>query len=81
MKGFLGLMGMAILFACGTSREIEVSFVNAELVKIDTIYRYPNVYQQVLTWRSAESNVQYVSYSPLANVFEVGSKMIVMVKK
>ena len=81
MKVTLGLMGVAILLACGTSKEIEVDFVSAELVKIDTVYRYPNNYQQVLTWRSSESNVQYVSFTPLTNVYSVGSRMLVMVRR
>lgn len=80
MKAVLSLMGLGILFACGTSREIEVDFVNAELVKIDTVYRYPNNYQQVLTWKS-ENNIQYVSYASLNNAYAVGSRMLVMVKK
>jgi len=81
MKATLGLMGLAILFACGASKEIEVDFVSAELVKIDTVYRYPNTYQQLLTWRSTENNVQYISYTPLSNVFAIGSRMLVMVRR
>jgi hypothetical protein len=81
MKAVLCLMGLGILFACGTSREIEVDFVNAELVKIDTVYRYPNNYEQVLTWKSVDNNVQYVSYASIHNSFAVGSRMLVLVKK
>jgi hypothetical protein len=81
MKAILSVMVAAMLLACGTSREIEVDFVNAELVKIDTVYRYPNTYQQVLTWRSTENNIQYVSYTPLSNAYAVGSRMLVMVRR
>jgi hypothetical protein len=81
MKAVIGIMGLVILFACGTSKEIEVDFVNAELVKIDTVYRYPNNYQQVLTWKSKDNNVQYVSYASIGNVYSVGSRMLVMVKR
>ena len=81
MKALLGIMGMALVFACGTAKEIEVDFVNAELVKIDTVYRYPNTYQQVLTWRSADNNVQYVSYTSIYNTYALGSRMVVMVKR
>ena len=72
---------MAMIFACGTSREIEVDFVAAELVRIDTVYRYPNTYQQVLTWRSTESNVQYITYTRLSTGYSVGSKVLVMVRR
>ncbi len=81
MKATLGLMGIAIIFACGTSKEVEVDFVSAELVKIDTVYRDPNTYQQLLTWRSTESNVQYTTYTPLTNAYAVGSRMLVMVRR
>jgi hypothetical protein len=81
MKTVLSLMGMALLFACGAGKEIQVDFVSAELVKIDTVYRYPNNYQQVLTWKGAENNVQYVSYASLNNSYSIGSRMLVMVKK
>ena len=81
MKTVLGIVVMVILFACGTTKNIEVDFVNAELVKIDTVYRYPNSYQQVLTWKSVENNIQYISYASLANAYAVGSRMLVMVKR
>ena len=81
MKAVLGLLGIGIFLACGTAREIEVDFVNAELVKIDTVYRYPNNYQQVLTWKATENNVQYVSFASLNNSYSIGSRMLVMVKK
>jgi hypothetical protein len=74
-------MGMAIVFACGTFRDIEVEFVNAELVKIDTIFRYPDTYQKVLHWRSTERNIQYVTYTPLDADYLVGSRMLVMVHR
>ena len=81
MKATSGLMCIALFCACGFSREIEVDFVNAELVKIDTVYRYPNTYQQVLTWKSVENNVQYVTYTPLSNAYSLGSRMLVMVRR
>jgi hypothetical protein len=81
MKAVLSVIGVIALVACGSAREIEVDFVNAELVKIDTVYRYPNNYQQVLTWKSPDNNVQYVSYASLNNSYSIGSRMLVMVKK
>jgi hypothetical protein len=81
MKTALCIIGMGLLFSCGLSREIEVNIVSAELVRIDTIYRYPNLQQQVLTWRSRESNVQYVSYASIRNNYALGSRMLVMVRK
>ena len=81
MKLLLGLMGMALILACGAPRDIEVEFVSAELVKIDTVYRFPNTYQKVLTWRSSETNVQYVTYTALNTDYLIGSKVLVMVHR
>jgi len=53
--------------------------VSAELVKIDTAFRYSRP-EQLLTWRDV-NDVNYVTYAPMNNIFFVGSKMIVLVKK
>jgi hypothetical protein len=81
MKAVIALIGIVTFLACGTVREVEVDFVSTELVKIDTVFRYPNNYEQVLTWKSAENNVQYVSYDSLNKSYSLGARMLVMVKK
>jgi len=51
-----------------------------QLIKIDTVSRYPNSAEQILTWRSGD-HIDYVTYAPLDNCYVVGTKMRVMVKR
>lgn len=67
------------LFSCAPQGEVQVEFVNAELVKIDTVHRI-NGNEQVLTWRTPD-NIQYISFAPMEDVFLVGTKFPVMVKR
>jgi len=81
MKTLLFVFTTALLCGCFTSQEVQVDVANAQLVKIDTVYRYPNQQQQLLTWKLLESNTQYFSYAPMASVYSVGSHMMVLVRK
>lgn len=67
------------LFSCAPRGEIQVEFVNAELVRIDTVYRISG-HEQVLTWRTP-NNIQYISYASMDDVFLVGTRFPVMVKR
>lgn len=67
------------LFSCASQNEIQVEFVNAELIKIDTVYR-PSGHEQVLTWRTP-NNVQYISYASIDDVYLVGARFPVMVRR
>ena len=67
------------LLSCAVQKDIQVEFVHAELIKIDTVYRYPNT-EQVLTWKTNE-NIHYISYAPLRQPYQVGTRMAVMVRK
>jgi hypothetical protein len=80
MKTVITLILCAVLFSCSLNREIQADIVDVQLVKIDTIQRYPNMRQKLLTWKSA-TNVAYVTYEPMSSRFTVGSKMKVMVTK
>lgn len=66
--------------SCSAPRELQAEMVSAELVKIDTVYRYAQNPKQLLIWRD-DNHVDYVTYAPLNNSFLVGSKMIVLVKR
>ena len=80
MKTVITLVLVAVLFSCSVDREIQADIVDVQLVKIDTIQRYPNMKQKLLTWRS-NSNIAYVTYEPMSSRFTVGSRMKVMVAK
>ena len=79
MKTILAAAAVAALYSCSPPRELQAEMVSAELVKIDTAFRY-NSPTQMLTWRD-ENQVSYVTYAPMSNVFMLGSKMVVLVKR
>lgn len=68
-----------ILTGCYSFKEVQMEMLKAELVRIDTVYRYERQ-EQVLTWKS-EKNTRFVSYAALGPVFTVGSKVTVFVRK
>jgi hypothetical protein len=80
MKPFLLTMVTGLLFACSTEREIQADLVSANLVKIDTLTRYPNIRQKMLTWQATD-NVLYITYEPMYTNVSVGARREVMIRK
>lgn len=82
MKTIIPILILAAvgLTSCYSRREIQVEMVSAELVKIDTIYRFAGDEQQPkqqLTWRD-DQNTEYVSFVPLKTSYLVGTRMSVL---
>lgn len=76
----LMLIIAAALTGCYSRRQIQVEMVSAQLVRIDTIYRYNGEDEKVkqqLTWRDTE-NIEYVSYVPLQTIYQLGTRMAVL---
>lgn len=71
---------MVFVFGCYSGKELQADIINAELVKIDTVYRHPSNREQLLTWKT-DDNLQYVSYASMDQVFVVGSKIMMLVRK
>jgi hypothetical protein len=80
MKKTLPFFLVAVILGCTQEREIQMSMADVELVKIDTIQRYPNTAEKLLTWRS-DDHVDYVTFAPLDSYYPIGSRMKVMVKR
>jgi len=80
MKAILVIASALALHSCSGPRELQAEMVSAQLIKIDTAFRYAGNTQQVLTWRD-DNQVNYVTYAPLGNNFLLGSRMIVLVKR
>ncbi|MDB5230496.1 MAG: hypothetical protein JWN76_1301 [Chitinophagaceae bacterium] len=81
MKTLVLLMLSAIGFAgCFSGKQVQADMVSAQLVRIDTIYRYPDKREKLLTWRSAY-NVEYTSYVPMSSIFFIGTRMPMLVTK
>jgi len=70
----------ALLFACNTEREIQADLIDASLVKIDIVNRYPDKQQKVLTWRAAD-NVIYITFEPMSTDIALGTQRRVMVRR
>lgn len=79
MKALFVLLGIA-LYSCGTEKEVQASMVDVQLVKIDTVDRYPNHEQKLLTWRD-ENNINYITFEPMNNNYKLGDSMKVMIRK
>ena len=80
MKTILLVAIVIALFSCSAPRERQAEMVNAELVKIETVFRYANDPKQLLTWRD-DNRIDYVTYAPLNNPFSIGARMVVLVKR
>ena len=68
-----------VVTGCNSSREIQADFVTAQLIKVDTIYRYQSNEKQ-LTWR-CQNNVEFVSFVPVSSVYKVGSRFHVLLPR
>ncbi len=76
MKTILAAIGFIVVIGCGTQKEIQVEMVQAELIKIDTIFRQPKE-QKLLTWRG-QDNVEYISFVSMNQTYSLGTSMMVL---
>ena len=70
----------AAAVGCASEREVQMDLTDVQLVKIDTIQRYPNASEKVLTWRG-EDQISYVTVVPIETFYPIGARMKVMVKR
>lgn len=80
MKTIVAIAAVILFYSCTGPNELEAEMISAQLIKIDTTFRYAKTPEQMLTWRD-DNHVDYVTYAPLNNNFLLGSKMIVLVKR
>ena len=64
------------LVGCSAGKDIQVEFVAAKLIRIDTVHRFTE-YEKVLTWQD-NNNVRYISYLPMKKQVFVGMEFLVM---
>jgi hypothetical protein len=76
MKTILVAIGIVAVTGCTSPKQIQVELVNAELIKIDTIFRQTNDLKQ-LTWKDKDQ-IQYVSFAAMNEVYPIGTRMLVM---
>lgn len=78
MKAFIIPVCLALAAAgCTSVKEVQVEMIQAQLIKIDTIYRNPNIARQQLTWKG-EDNIEYVSFVAMDRVYPLGLSLLVM---
>ncbi len=81
MKMFIVCLATLVgLSSCFAERNLQGQIIDAELIRIDTIYRYPDN-QQKLTWKCPYNNVEYVTYTNLKLQYNLGSKMPIIVSR
>ncbi|HEY2721213.1 MAG TPA: hypothetical protein VGI82_05790 [Chitinophagaceae bacterium] len=80
MKAILAMTAVLALYSCTAPYALQAEMVNAELIKIDTAFRYSNRPEQMLTWRD-DNHINYITYASLSYNFPLGVKMIVLVKR
>ena len=68
------------LFSCAVEKEVQADLIEVELVKIETIQRYPDQEQKLLTWKDG-NNISYVTFEPMSANYKLGSVMKMMVRK
>lgn len=80
MKTLYTLALCMICYACFPAREVQAEMLDATLVKIEVINRYPNVRQKVLTWQT-ERSVSFVTFESASYDIALGTHAKVLVQK
>ena len=71
----LAMIIIAVL-GCSAGKDIQVEFVMAKLIKIDTVQRF-TTYEKILTWQD-DDRIRYTSRLPMEKNVAVGMQMVVM---
>ena len=69
-----------LCYACFPAREIQAELVNATLVKVEEVNRYPNIRQKILTWQT-ERAVSFVTIEPSSTNIPIGTQTKVLLQK
>ena len=81
MKTILLPLALIAAAGCASLKETQqVDMVQAKVIKIDNVYRYPEHLKQ-LTWKDND-DIRYISYVSIYNeMYAIGSSMYVMRKR
>jgi hypothetical protein len=67
------------LSGCRSDKDIQAEFVNAQIIKIDTLFRYETNKMQ-LTFQ-CQNNIRFVSFVPMNTRYKLGSTYQVLLTK
>ncbi len=77
---FVVAIASIVAVGCMSVKEVQVEMIQAQLIKIDTIFRQPNLSRQQLTWKGAD-NIEYISFVSMDQVYPLGVSLLVMKTK
>ena len=80
MKTMALLLGVAFTYGCTAEKEVQMDMIDVKLVRVETVQRYPDLTQKILTWTD-RNNVSYVTFEQVHVNYKIGSYMKVMVRK
>ncbi|MGE5518339.1 MAG: hypothetical protein ACM3VS_00335 [Candidatus Dadabacteria bacterium] len=80
MKPILLAICFAFLFGCGTERVVQATLMDATIVKVETITRYPNANEKMLTWETP-NHVTYITFEPINSSLSLGDSRKVLVQR
>jgi hypothetical protein len=80
MKPLLMAIVFAFLFGCGTERVVQATLMDATVVKVETITRYPSTDEKMLTWETP-NHITYVTFEPATTSLTLGDSRKVLVQR
>lgn len=80
MKSIIAIALCAVCYSCFPAKEIQAELVNATLIKVEEINRYPNIKQKILTWQT-DKLVSFVTFEPSTTNIPIGTLTKVLVQK
>ena len=80
MKHLVPISLFSLFIACTPSREIEADMVDARLVKVSIVNRYPDIQKKELKWETPGLGV-FITYEPVSANVLLGTVAKVMIKK
>lgn len=80
MKTIVALCIGAVGYSCFPAHEIQAEMVDATLIKVEEVNRYPNIRQKILTWQT-ERAVAFVTIEPSSVNIPIGTHTKVLLQK
>lgn len=80
MKNILPVTLCILCYSCFPSRDIQAEMVDATLVKVVEISRYPDIKQKMLTWQTNKA-ISFVTYESATVNIPIGTQAKVLLQK
>jgi len=80
MKTILAVGLCAMCYSCFPAHEIQAEMVDATLVKVEEVSRYPNIKQKIFTWETDRA-VSFVTVESSSIDIPIGTHTKVLLQK